>query len=93
MSDWKKREFKGLQLNAESERMKKSYASAVKSRNYPQDRPWYLTQPTQSNVRVTGDDTADNVEKSKATTAIFIHAGAGFHSTANEAAHLGACSE
>ncbi|TPX11857.1 uncharacterized protein E0L32_007355 [Thyridium curvatum] len=73
--------------------MKKSYASAVKSRNYPQDRPWYLTQPTQSNVRVTGDDTVDNVEKSKATTAIFIHAGAGFHSTANEAAHLGACSE
>ncbi|KAI0535581.1 nucleophile aminohydrolase [Xylaria digitata] len=53
------------------------------------------TEADQNNV-FTVDGAADRVNKQrwgKPVTAIFIHAGAGYHSVANEHHHLGACRE
>ena len=50
---------------------------------------------SQSRQPMSGDGTVDRVlkRKGKPVTAIFIHAGAGFHSHQNERVHLEACSE
>lgn len=46
------------------------------------DDTWWVDGATDRNIRTT-----------PAVAAIFIHAGAGYHSTANEQLHLNACSE
>ena len=55
-----------------------------------------MADPTPSHSDSAGDGTMERILKrtSRASTAaIFIHAGAGYHSQANERIHLEACNE